>query len=384
MKRRVEKTTGMVANAGRQNTLGAQGRGLDALLDELDRSGDGRVSRHRTHVRWPFRRASVTAHLTQPDGGDVTLSLACRNLSVGGMSVMHNSFLHPGTMVCVDLPKANKGVARIKGRIARCSHVRGTIHEIGIKFDDLINLREFKQSDPFDAALAFENVRPADLAGTILHIDPSQIDRQIVRHALRNSALSIRGCESVEEAMPFFERGCDLILCEFNLLTQDAATLAMTLRAEGHLQPIIVVSGNRTSAAVGMIRRSPIDVFLDKPVDAERLLSAIAEFLAPDSRRQEQKGIELNEDLKVLASSFAKSLIDYADKLEAAIGERDRDEIFGLATNLKGTALALGFVKLGTIATELSDVLDQGQSLDSVGSIVRKLAMACRQSRHAA
>lgn len=381
---RIERKTSRVSNAGRLNTLGAQGRGLDALLDELDKAHEGQVSTNRTHVRWPFRHGSIQASLTQPDGGEVRLSLACRNLSVGGMSVLHNSFLHPGTVVTMDLPRATQGVSRVHGRIVRCAHVRGTIHEIGIKFDDLINLREFKQSDPFEAALAFENVRPQDLTGTILHIDPSQIDRQIVRHALRDSALSIRGCESIEEAMPFIERGCDLILCEFNLVSQDAATLSLALRADGYLQPIIVVSGNRSPAAVEMIRRSPIDVFLDKPVDGNLLLSAIAEFLAPDSRRQEQKPAEVHGDLKDLATAFARTLDDAADHLEQAVQSHDPDEVYRLSTDLKGTALSLGFTKVGNIAGEVSEALGQGQPLETVGRIVRKLAMACRQSRHAA
>lgn len=381
---RIERKTSRVSNAGRLNTLGAQGRGLDSLLDELDRANKGHLSTNRTHVRWPFRHGSIQALLTQPDGGEVRLSLACRNLSVGGMSVLHNSFLHPGTVVVINLPRATQGFSRIKGRIVRCAHVRGTIHEIGIKFDDLINLREFKQSDPFEAALAFENVRPQDLTGTIMHIDPSQIDRQIVRHALRDSALSIRGCESVDEAMPFIERGCDLILCEFNLVTQDAATLSLGLRADGYRQPIIVVSGNRSPAAVEMIRRSPIDVFLDKPVHAERLLSAIAEFLAPDSRRQEQKPTEIREDLKDLALTFARSLGDAAEHIEQAIQSHDQDEIFRLSTDLKGTALSLGFTKVGNIAGEVSDALGHGQPLETVGRLARKLVMACRQSRHAA
>ncbi|MCL4222359.1 MAG: Hpt domain-containing protein [Phycisphaerales bacterium] len=381
---RIERHTSRVSSAGRLNTLGAQGRGLDALLDELDKANEGRTSTNRTHVRWPFRHVSIQALLTQPDGGEVRLSLACRNLSVGGMSVLHNSFLHPGTVVVVDLPRATHGVTKTRGRIVRCAHVRGTIHEIGIKFDDLINLREFKQSDPFEAALAFENVRPQDLTGTILHIDPSQIDRQIVRHALRDSALSIRGCESVDEALPFIERGCDLILCEFNLVTQDAPTLALSLRADGYLQPIIVVSGNRSPAAMEMIRRSPIDVFLDKPVNSVQLLSAIAEFLAPDSRRQEQKPADMPGDLKDLAQAFASTLGDAADRLEQCMQAHDQDEVFRMATDLKGTALSLGFTKVGNIAGEVSDALGQGQPLETVGRIVRKLVMACRQSRHAA
>lgn len=384
MHRPGERKIRTVASGERQNTLGAQNRGLDTLLDEMDRRAEGGQSANRSQVRWPFRHGSIAMTLVQPDGGEVRLSLACRNLSVGGMSVLHNSFLHPGTQAMVELPRATQGIAHVKGRIVRCSHVRGTIHEIGIKFDELINLREFKQSDPFEAALAFENVRPQDLSGTILHIDPSQLDRQIVRHLLRETSLSVRGCESVEEAMPHIERGCDLIICEFNLVDQDAATLSLSLRSEGHLQPIIVVSANRSQAAVDMVRRSPIDVFLDKPVQADRLMSAIAEFLAPDSRRQEAKGVEPNEDMRELATAFARTLGDYADKLEAAITARDPDEVFHLATQLRGTALSLGFHKVGNVAVELTDILGRGESLESAGRAVRKLAMACRQSRHAA
>lgn len=184
--------------------------------------------------------------------------------------------------------------------------------------------------------------------------------------------------------MTFIERGCDLILCEFNLVSQDAATLSLALRADGYPQPIIVVSGNRSPAAVEMIRRSPIDVFLDKPVDADLLLSAIAEFLAPDSRRQEQRSTEMREDMKDLAVAFARTLGDAADHLEKAIQAHDPDEVFRLSTDLKGTALSLGFTKVGNIAGEVSDALGRGQPLETVGRIVRKLALACRQSRNAA
>ncbi|RMH10506.1 MAG: response regulator [Planctomycetota bacterium] len=379
------RTTRYAAAAGRQNTLGAQGRSLEQLLDELDnRAGEG-VAGNRTHVRWPFRHKSIPASVIQPDGGEVQLLLACRNLSVGGMSVLHSAYLHPGTRITVVLPLATEGSKRISGRIVRCSHVRGTIHEIGVKFDQLINLREFKKSDPFDAALAFENVDPRDLTGTIVHIDPSQIDRQILRHMLRDSSLSIRGCESVEEAIPHIERGCDLIICEYNLNSSDAATFAVSMQAEGQTQPIIVLSADRTSETASMVRRSPIDVFLSKPVDPQRLFSAIAEFLAPESTRQEQtEQVETSEDMKELASAFAKSLPEYAEKLDEALKQHEAEDALRLATELRGTALTLGFPKVGKAATEVADALAQGASLDSLGRSIRKLITVCRQSRHAA
>lgn len=379
VRRRIVKS---VSSRTNQNSLGAQARGLDAILDELDRQSSELGGRQRTQVRWPFRHESIRATLVQPDGGSVQMTFACRNLSVGGISILHRSFLHPGTRITLDLPKSTSGTKPVSGKVARCVHVQGTIHEVGVKFDELINLREFTRSDPFRSAFAFENVDPKDLGGTMIHIDPSQIDRQILLHTLRESSLSIRGCESVEEATPYIERGCDLIISEYNLGTQDAAMFAMTLRAEGTLQPIIVMSANRSKVVVEMITRSPVDVFLDKPVQQEKLFSAIAEFLAPGSHHANQKCVETSNGLSELAGLFANELSGSADRLEAALYEPDPDAILQLATSLKGTALALGFNDVGLAASELTEMLDGDPSLERAACVVRKLVTACRQSKH--
>jgi CheY-like chemotaxis protein len=376
---KVTKSRNRPAQSGRENTLGAQGRLLDELLDELD--GGGCANVHRSHSRWSFRERSIRAMLRQPDGGEVELALAARNLSVGGVSLLHSAFVYPGTVITVDLPRADKKIQRVNGQVMRCDHVRGVIHELGVKFEEAINLRDFQAADPFSETFSYENIDLSQLRGTVVHIDPSQIDRQIVRHLLKDTALSIRGCETLEEARPYIDKGCDLILAEFNMPDSDGAMLASLLRSEGHTMPIVIASSSTTKTTLDMIKRASVDVFIAKPIEEGRLIAAIAEYLAPESAYQDQKAAGLDEGMRELAAMFSSGLGDYADRLEKAIEADETDEMFGIATQMKGSALALGFEKIGMCSTEVVQAIDENERKETLNRVVRKLIMACRTAR---
>jgi CheY-like chemotaxis protein len=376
---KVTRSRNRPAQSGRENTLGKQSRMLDELLDEMDESGGQSV--HRSHSRWSFRQRSLSAMLRQPDGGEVQLSLAARNLSVGGMSLLHSAFVYTDTPITVDLPRADKKIQRVTGKVMRCDHVRGVIHELGIKFDEPINLRDFQEADPFSSTFSYENIDLSQLRGTVVHIDPSQIDRQIVRHLLKDTALSIRGCESLEEARQYIDKGCDLILAEFNLPDSDGAMLTSLLRSEGHTMPIVIASSSTSQTTLDMVKRAAVDVFIAKPIEESRLISAIAEYLAPESAYKDQKSAGLDEGMRELAAMFSSGLGDYAERLEKAIEADETDEIFGIATQMKGSALALGFEKIGACSTEVVQAIDNNDRTETLHRLVRKLIMACRTAR---
>jgi len=367
------------AQQGRENTLGSQSRKLDGLLDELDsRDGD---SVNRAHARRKYRERSVGVMLTQPDGSEVMLKLAARNLSVGGVSLLHSAFVYPGTDIMVDLPRVNGKPQRIRGKVMRCTHVQGVVHEVGVKFDELINLNEYKHADPFTDSFSYENVDRSRLTGTVIHIDPSQIDRQIVRHFLRDTSLSIRGCENYDEAQAYLEKGCDLLLAEFRLPEMDAAELTTSLRTEGHTMPVVVLSSSTSPETLEAIQRAAVDVFIPKPIEEKRLIAALAEFLAPDSADQEHKPASLDEGLKELASMFAASLGETAGKLEAALQSENTKEILSIASQIKGSALSLGYERLGVCASELMGLIIGQAHPESINRVVRKLVTCCRTAR---
>lgn len=367
------------AKGGRENTLGSQSRKLDILLDELD-SRDGE-SASRAHARRRFRERSVGVLLSQPDGGEVSLRLAARNLSVGGVSLLHSAFVYPGTEITVDLPRVNGKPQRVRGTVKRCAHVQGVIHEVGVQFDEMINLHEYQHADPFTESFSYENIDRSRLTGTVIHIDPSQIDRQIVRHFLRDTALSIRGCENFEEAKAYLEKGCDLVLAEFRLPEMDAAALTTTLRTEGHTMPVVVLSSSTSGDTLEAIRQAAVDVFIPKPIEEKRLIAALAEFLAPDSAYQEHKPASLDEGLRELAAMFAGSLAETAGKIEGALEREATEEILAMAAQLKGSALSLGYERLGTCASELMGLILGKAHPESINRVARKLATYCRTAR---
>src|SRR5262245_25079873 len=111
----------------RPNTLGLQPRSLDALLDHLDDPEDPKAVARREFVRWPFRRTTIHISIFHPGGSMVSLKLACRNLSRGGLALLHNAYVHPGSPCRVELPTLSGVFDRVEGVIQRCAHRRGTL-----------------------------------------------------------------------------------------------------------------------------------------------------------------------------------------------------------------------------------------------------------------
>lgn len=67
----------------------------------------------------------------------------------------------------------------------------------------------------------------------------------------------------------------DAIVCDYYLPDLDGLQVLRRLRATGRDIFIIVVSAGRYDASAGLALRSEADVFLDKPIDLDRLHSAL-------------------------------------------------------------------------------------------------------------
>lgn len=112
------------------------------VLQELEEaaahpvSSDLRAShRYRYHVREGL--------LLQVPGFPVQFIVRPRNLSTGGVSVLHGSFLYPGTTCTIMLKTIDGEQLCIDGRIIRCRCVHGRAHEVNIRFDKQIEIENF-------------------------------------------------------------------------------------------------------------------------------------------------------------------------------------------------------------------------------------------------
>ena len=378
-------TANVVASANaRANTLGISARELASILDELDEQGNSAgAKRHRDFVRWTFRQVSIPIELNQPDGSRVSVKVACRNLSRGGMSILHNSYWHSGTRCTVLLPHNSGRKVPVVGFVTRCRHVRGMIHEVGIRFEEPIDTNEYVDLDPFSDRFSLERVKPEDLSGCVLQIDDSPMDQRLVRHYLRQTQLRIRTADTAEEGLEKARETIDdLILCDYHLADMNGVEVIEHLREEGVNTPVIMVTSDTNSLTKERMSQVQADAFLAKPIKADVLLRAIAEFLVINKETDQFVCSLPKDDPNItLAEEYIDQLHDYANRLEKLITTEDAMAARSICLQIKGTCPTLGFEGIGTLAEEAEISLAASMSVSESLKQLRPLVAACQRAR---
>lgn len=86
---------------------------------------------------------NVVVEIDPTDGGGVRLAVVPRNLSRGGFAFVHGRFLYPNTKLAVVLPDLEGEPHRIEGKVVRCRHISGMVHEVCVKFREPIGVERF-------------------------------------------------------------------------------------------------------------------------------------------------------------------------------------------------------------------------------------------------
>lgn len=79
---------------------------------------------------------TIQVLVCHPGGGEVLVRAVVKDVSRTGMGMLYGGFLHLDTLVLARF--IDKGGAPILvqgGKVVRCTHVRGVVHEVGIRFD---------------------------------------------------------------------------------------------------------------------------------------------------------------------------------------------------------------------------------------------------------
>ncbi len=117
----------------------------DLLLNKLNERTASEAERAlRKHDRHIYNiREGLIACFEQPNHGWSKYRVRPRNISAGGVSLLHGVFVYPHTCCAVLLKRLDGKHEQITGKVV-CSHcVKGRAHEIKIKFDHLIEIENF-------------------------------------------------------------------------------------------------------------------------------------------------------------------------------------------------------------------------------------------------
>lgn len=367
----------------RPNTLGLAEEQLEIVLDEMECTADlSAVPMQRDFIRWPFRETHVQMTVRFMDGQESTFGVACRNLSSGGVAVLHSAFLHPGTKCVLELPHPVKGTQSISGQVVRCDHRQGMVHEIGVKFAEAIHAPEFVQAEGFTDCFSMERVEPEMLQGTLVHVEDSDMDLQVVKHFLRETHVRIRPAKTAAEAESLILEGCDLVLCNLHLPDMDGPDLLKKMRDMGVQSPWITITSDGSEEARARVETSASNAFLAKPIDQALLLRAVAEYLMIGRDRSTFHSTLAADDPAVaLVDAYIGELRTCGQKLEEAMNAEDVEATRHVCLTIKGNAATFGFGEIGRLAETVVELIDRCGTLAEALPTCRAVIGACRRAK---
>lgn len=127
-----------------QRILSLSNRQCELLTRQLDtKATELGIPISRKHDRFAYRIADIPIHIEHPEGGASSFLAFGRNLSTGGISVLHGGFLHVGSRCTVILITHAGKMFSIAGVVQHCRHLQGMSHEVGIQFDAEIRIDLF-------------------------------------------------------------------------------------------------------------------------------------------------------------------------------------------------------------------------------------------------
>lgn len=114
-------------------------RRLLATLDD-----EGAEKRHgRKSSRHPCRGEMIPIVVLQPGRVVSPFLVLMRNVSAGGLSIIHGGYLHTGTQCRVLLATLEGAKVVLSGSVKRCRHIKGNLHEVGLAFESAIVPEDF-------------------------------------------------------------------------------------------------------------------------------------------------------------------------------------------------------------------------------------------------
>lgn len=363
----------------RPNTIGVPERELGDLLDTLDERGaghDGYVK--RVHARWPFRQTSLKLTLEHPGGSRAVFQVACRNLSRGGTGVLHNAYAHAGTPCVLELPRLDGRVEPVRSMVVRCTHMRGVVHELGIRFVEPIQLTDFVELDPLMGWSSFEKVDPATLSGALIVVTDSELDERIIGHYLGDTQLRIKFLRTAAEAAGL-ERGAG-DLAVIDLAVEGAEGLFTTVRDRAIASGVVAIGPDASTKTRMLLQEVAADGFVFKPLSSDRLLSVLADCLLGGDAVQIDPSLA-GEGSGALIRSCIEQLQSCAAEIRESIATDDPMRVYAICQHIRAIAIPIGLRPIAKLAEQTSTSVAQTMSAAESASKLQELARACERVR---
>lgn len=173
------------------NSLRLKDADLDALITELERnSASFAGSTKREMRRWSMNGCRAVLTIFDSIGTPRHALTLPRNISTTGFGCVHGAYLHVGTRCILSMRDVRGASRSLPGRIVRCKHFKGHLHEVGVQLDEAVRPEDFR---PFKDEHVFhrEQVDLASLRGAILFVEGSLLDQKLAAAFFKQSSIEL-------------------------------------------------------------------------------------------------------------------------------------------------------------------------------------------------
>ncbi|HZZ44367.1 MAG TPA: response regulator [Tepidisphaeraceae bacterium] len=349
--------------AGYIDALRLSPRQHTEILNELDaRHSAADDAERRIDQRLRFtEQAQLFVQLRHPGGTAGNYLVRTRNLSRTGIGFLHGTFVYNGTPCTIALRSTDKIVVAMEGRVVRCNHVRGHVHEVGVRFDKPIRLRQFLGGmAPVDGDDAHSTELPR-LSGRVLSVDDSTNDQDLLKFHLHNLGVDCDVATTALDAVDMVDSAkYDFIISNTTLGGgMSGFEFAEALRKSNFTRPIVAMTADESDLTRTQALARGFTAVLIKPYRFEDLLHLLLQHFTPvSSGSQEVLASELWSDvpLRPLIRKFLERLTAQVGELHRLAESPESQTLFRkLCTDLKGSAGSYGYPGISRAAHALLD-----------------------------
>lgn len=363
------------------HTLRLSERDKTKLLWAIEEANSQNYEEDQRQLRVACTNNEAVLTLKPAGGGETRLSMLARNLSRWGAALVHGRYVHPDSRCELAVQDKSGTWHSVAGVVRHARHIQGTIHELGIMFDEPIDLSEFcrlssAEETRYLRELVDDAPEPDDkevvqFSNRVLVVDDFSCDRKLLGHWLNRAGLTATTVADARSArVQVQEHVFDLLLIDCRLDTESGVELIKELRGNQFIGPIIAMSADDSEGLSQEALDAGANRFLCKPLDEAALKTLAYELIGVDESTDTTpifSNHNDDKDFKPLINEFARRLNEYIDDLRDANAQNNYETLAFISRQLKGAGNGYGFPSISEHAGELLRVLhSDGGELETI------------------
>ena len=301
------------------------------LLEDLD-AAKAAMESGRANLRHEFHATEVPLVVKHPDGrGESRFLVYGRNISRGGIGVIHAGYVTIGAECQIVLPRAGGKPMVAAGVVSHCRLVAGSWHELGIRFRSEIDpaiIAGVPLNDEQSVGDAHGGDAPRDI---ILVAESFEPERDLMLHQLTMCGLSTRGVGTAGATLDVVQReSVKLVVSGLSVASDDGLRTIQRLREMGFDRPIMMATADPDPQVAIWAREAGATSVVTKPINVDLLVAQIRTHVDPRPPGKEifstvgdQPGMPQLVDRFVVAARQVVEQLDLACQRGELVEARD-------------------------------------------------------------